>query len=210
MASAKDIVTFIEADLSQVEIIATRPRHPIEIVEPDPSWPAAFEAVASRIRAALGDKALAIEHVGSTSVPGLPAKPVIDIDLIVADPTDEASYVPDLESAGFLFLFREKPWYEHRFFGGDEPRTNLHVWGPAAAEPARHAMFREWLKEHPEDREKYAEVKREAAEATEKVGETVQEYNLRKEWLIRQILGRIFKETGLLDAAEEEDARLAN
>lgn len=205
MASARDITTFVNSDLSGVETLATRPRRPIEIVEPDPAWPAAFEAVAAKIRSALGEHALDVEHVGSTSVQGLPAKPIIDIDLIVADSTDEATYAPALQAAGFTFLFRERRWYEHRFFTLDAPVTNLHVWGPAAPEPARHAMFRDWLRDHADDRESYAKVKREAAEASERGGETVHQYNARKEGLIREILGRIFDTTGLTAAAEAEE-----
>lgn len=208
MASARDLTTLVSPDLSAVERLATRPRQRIEIVEPDPAWPAAFEAVASKIREALGEHALAVEHVGSTSVPGLPAKPVIDIDLIVADPTDEASYAPALQAAGFLFLFRERRWYEHRFFSLDAPVTNLHVWGPAASEPARHLMFREWLREHADDCESYANVKREAAEASERGGESVNQYNARKEGYIRQLLSRIFDTTGITAAAEAEEAQL--
>src|SRR5271168_3081806 len=80
---------------------------PIELVEYDPMWPAAFARVAGAVQVSLGDAVLAIEHVGSTSVPGLAAKPVIDVDLTVSDPADEATYVPALESAGFTLVIRE-------------------------------------------------------------------------------------------------------
>ena len=79
----------------------------ITVVEPDPSWPAAFEQVAGRIRAALGDHAVEVEHVGSTSVPGLAAKPIIDVDVTVPDSADEAAYAPRLEQAGFRLVIRE-------------------------------------------------------------------------------------------------------
>ncbi len=87
------------------------------------SWTADFAAVQGHIRTALGDRALTIEHVGSTSVPGLPAKAVIDVDLVVSDPTAEDTYVADLETAGFQFLFREPGWFQRRFFGLQEPYT---------------------------------------------------------------------------------------
>ena len=80
-----------------------------------------------RIRNALGELALEVEHVGSTSVPGLPAKPIIDIDLIVPDSGDEASWLPPLERAGFVLKVREPWWYEHRCLRFDDPRCNLDV-----------------------------------------------------------------------------------
>src|SRR4029079_18904116 len=86
----------------------------IAVVEYDDGWPADFERVGRRIRDALGDRVLEVHHVGSTSVPGLPAKPVIDVDLVLADPADEASYIPDLEAAGFVHTIREPWWHEHR------------------------------------------------------------------------------------------------
>src|SRR5215475_8676269 len=79
----------------------------IKVVEYDERWPADFDRVATRIRDALGDRVLELHHVGSTSVPGLPAKPIIDVDLVVADPADEAAYIPDLQAAGFVHTIRE-------------------------------------------------------------------------------------------------------
>ncbi|KAM5344826.1 hypothetical protein ACJ41O_010688 [Fusarium nematophilum] len=172
---------------------------PISIVEPDLSWPATFSLLKSRIESALGSKALAISHVGSTSIPGLPAKAVIDIDLTVQDVTDEAAYVPALEEVGFQFLAREPHWHEHRFFCGYEPlSTNLHVWGPGSPEVERHRIFTEWLRANEEERELYARVKRESAEVSAKNGENVMQYNKRKEAVIREILQRAFKALGYL------------
>src|SRR5215831_13086698 len=87
---------------------------PIALAESNPEWPEQFECQARRIEAALGGCALQIEHVGSTSVPGLAAKPVIDILLVVADSADEPSYVPALEAVGFVLRIREPGWHEHR------------------------------------------------------------------------------------------------
>jgi len=95
---------------------------PIEVVAYDPAWPATFTRVAALVRASLGDAALAVEHVGSTSVHGLAAKPVIDVDLTVSDPADEAAYVPALERAGFELLIREPWWHEHRCLRLSNPR----------------------------------------------------------------------------------------
>jgi GrpB-like predicted nucleotidyltransferase (UPF0157 family) len=173
-----------------IEIISTRPLKPIEIVDYDPSWPDAFASIAQRIKSALGPAALSVSHVGSTSVPGLPAKAVIDVDLVVPDPTAEDQYVPALEAAGFRFLFREPNWYEHRFFGLAEPYANVHVFGPGAAELSRHQRFREWLLSHPDDRELYVRAKREAARESRENGESVQGYNFRKEGVIEEIMVR--------------------
>ena len=86
----------------------------IILVDYDPRWPQWFEESAERIRDALGDKILGLHHVGSTSVPGLAAKPFIDINLVVADTTDEEAYVPQLEAAGYVLRVREPDWFEHR------------------------------------------------------------------------------------------------
>lgn len=171
----------------------------IEIVEPDPSWPKTFELLKSRITSALGPTALSVEHVGSTSVPGLAAKAVIDIDLTVEDVLDEAAYVPQLEAAGFHFLFREPAWYQHRFFCGYEPSSaNLHVFGPDCPAAERHKIFRDWLVKTPADRELYAATKREASEASRKANESMNEYNDRKNDCVQQILDRAFRDLGYI------------
>ena len=87
---------------------------PIRLVDYDPAWPQLFEREAARIRVALGGGALLIEHAGSTAVPRLAAKPRIDMVLAVADSSDEPSYVPPLEAAGYVLRIREPGWYEHR------------------------------------------------------------------------------------------------
>jgi GrpB-like predicted nucleotidyltransferase (UPF0157 family) len=102
-----ELAKFEDFDFNDVQRISHRPPRVIEMVEPNPKWPSSFVLIAQRIQAALGGRALAIEHVGSTSVPDLPAKDAIDIDLVVADPTAEGDYVRDLEDAGFQFLYRE-------------------------------------------------------------------------------------------------------
>lgn len=174
------------------------PRTDVTVVEPDPAWPAAYERLAERIREALGTRVLSLEHVGSTSVPGLAAKPVIDIDLIVADAGDEAAYVPALEAVGFDLRVRE-PWnHEHRAFRHPDPDCNLHVYGPDAPEPVRHRLFRDWLRDNPDDRLLYARTKQAAAEAATAAGEHVMQYNARKEQVVREIYGRAFRAAGLL------------
>ncbi len=172
----------------------------IRIEEYDERWPADFTGVAERVRAALGDAVLELHHVGSTSVPGLPAKPFIDADLVLADPADEAAYVPALTAAGFVHRIREPWWHEHRLLRGEEPATNLHVFGPDCPEVVRHLMFRDWLIEHPADRERYADAKRAAAtEMNAKPGGgTGMDYNRHKEPVVRELYDRMFRAHGLL------------
>ena len=172
----------------------------IEVTEYDPAWPQRYEELAARIRAALGWRALQLEHVGSTSVPGLPAKPIIDIDLTVADPDREQDYIPRLEAAGYILVIREPWWYGHRALRADTPpRSNLHVFGFDSPEPVRHRIFRDWLRGNPTDRDSYAAIKRQAAAEANARGEHVMEYNARKEQVIRDIYHRAFAAAGLLE-----------
>jgi GrpB-like predicted nucleotidyltransferase (UPF0157 family) len=171
---------------------------PIAVVEADPSWSVQFDLLADRIRAALGDQVLDLEHIGSTSVPGLAAKPIIDIDLTLANSSDEAAYVPALETVGFVLVIRERRWHEHRLMTAASPPANLHVWSPDCPEVIRHRMFRDWLRDHPDDRVRYAEAKRVSADDSNAAGEAVMDYNLRKQPVIREILDRIFQAHGML------------
>ena len=135
----------------------------ITLVEYDPNWPELFEQEAARIRSVLGNKALQIEHVGSTSVPGLCAKPIIDMLLVVKDSADELSYVPALEAAGYILRIRESDWFEHRLFKGPDTDINLHVFSSGTSEIDRMLRFRDWLRSNENDQEKYAQVKRSLA-----------------------------------------------
>jgi GrpB-like predicted nucleotidyltransferase (UPF0157 family) len=199
MPSPQDIMRHWDDDPDEIPWVAGRPspRSPIAIVEPDPAWPAQYAELAERVRGALGNDVLDLEHVGSTSVPGLPAKPIIDIDLTVADSRDEARYVPPLEAAGFELHIREPSWHEHRCFASTRrPRCNLHVWSPDSPEAVRHRMLRDWLREHADDRERYAAAKRASADATNADGGAIMDYNRRKEPVIREILDRVFRAQG--------------
>jgi GrpB-like predicted nucleotidyltransferase (UPF0157 family) len=167
---------------------------PIVIVDYDPHWPALFEQLAHALQSALGPLALSIEHVGSTSVPGLPAKPVIDIDLTVSNPADEAAYLPQLEQLGYDLTIREPNGHEHRCLRLHDPRVNLHVFGPNCPEVIRHRMFRDWLCQHPDDLALYEQAKRQAAIDVE----NVMVYNQRKQAVIHEIYSRMFKAAGLL------------
>ena len=133
---------------------------PIFLAEPDPAWPALFEHEADGIRAVLGPKALRIEHAGSTSVPGLAAKPIIDIVLVVTDSSDEPAYAQAMERSGYVLRLREPEWYQHRLFKGPNANINLHVFSDGCPEIDRMLLFRDWLRADPEDRERYEAMKR--------------------------------------------------
>ncbi|MGA2879867.1 MAG: GrpB family protein [Bryobacteraceae bacterium] len=157
------------------------------MVDYDPQWPELFEREADRVRAALGSRVLRIEHAGSTSVPGLAAKPVIDVILAVADSADEDAYAPSLESAGYLLRIREPGWYEHRMFQGPDTETNLHVFSSGCPEIARMLAFRDWLRGNAGDRDVYARTKLALAE---KEWNDVQDYANAKTAVIEEILAR--------------------
>ena len=111
--------------------------------------------MAADIRATLGARALLVEHVGSTSVPGLAAKPIIDIVLGVADSADEAAYVPPMETAGWLLRIREPGWFEHRLFKDPDWTINLHVFSAGCPEIDRMVAFRDRLRANDADRLRY-------------------------------------------------------
>lgn len=143
---------------------------PVVVLDYDPSWPSWFEADRAEIVGALGERALLVEHTGSTSVPGLAAKPIIDMLLLVAESADESSYVPPLGSVGYRVRVREPEWLEHRCLirrveHGDPHDVNLHVFcrSRASEEIERILGFRDWLRTHDEDRDHYAAVKRDLA-----------------------------------------------
>lgn len=173
------------------------PVEPVEIVPADPRWPEVFARLACRVRNALGELALDVEHIGSTSVPGLPAKPVVDIDLIVPNSADENAWLPQLEAAGFVLTVREPWWYEHRCLRFLEPRCNLHVFSPDCAEAARHKLFRDWLRDNAEDRALYRDIKIAAAGAARRESQGVMQYNARKQRVVREIYSRAFAAAGL-------------
>ncbi len=160
---------------------------PITLVEYDPSWLELFQREANRIRRALDGKALQVEHVGSTAVPGLCAKPIIDMLLVVADSADEPSYVPSLEKAGYTLKLREPQWFEHRLFKGPDTDINLHVFSDGASEIERMLRFRDWLRVNLADRDSYADAKRRLAQQAWRY---VQDYADAKTAIIKEIMNR--------------------
>ncbi len=158
---------------------------PITLVEYDPAWTKIFVREATRIKAALGERAIVVEHVGSTSVPGLIAKPIIDILLVVADSADEPSYVPALEAAGYVLRIREPDWHQHRLFKGLDTNINLHVFTQGSEEIQRTLLLRDWLRTNEADRELYARTKRSLARRKWKY---VQNYADAKSEVVKAIL----------------------
>ena len=136
---------------------------PIALAEYDPAWPLLYAREEARIRGILGDRVRRLEHVGSTSVAGLAAKPIVDMVLAVPDSADEPSYVPDMEAAGYVLRIREPEWFEHRLFKGPDTNVNLHVYTDGAPEIKRMVGFRDWLRTHDEERALYERTKRELA-----------------------------------------------
>jgi GrpB-like predicted nucleotidyltransferase (UPF0157 family) len=135
----------------------------IKIAEYDPNWPKKFEAHARIIAAALGGSTLKIEHIGSTSVPGLAAKPIIDILVVVSDSADESVYLPQLEAAGYVLRVREPDWNEHRMFRTPEKDVHIHIYSTGCPEIQRNLTFRERLRRNIDDRRRYERTKRELA-----------------------------------------------
>jgi GrpB-like predicted nucleotidyltransferase (UPF0157 family) len=160
---------------------------PVQLVDCDVEWPALFIREAKRVRAVLGDRVLMLEHVGSTSVPGLAAKPIIDMILAVADSADEPAYVPAMESAGYVLHIREPEWHQHRLFKGPDTTINLHTYSFGCPEIDKMLMFRDWLRSNGADRELYERTKRELAKQTWKY---VQNYADAKTTVVEEIVAR--------------------
>ncbi|MCL4694589.1 MAG: GrpB family protein [Candidatus Hydrogenedentes bacterium] len=131
----------------------------VVVVEYDPAWAVRFDEHAARIRGALGETALLVEHIGSTAVPGLAAKPIIDILVVVRDSSDEASYLPALERAGYQLRVREPNFYEHRMVRTPERDVHVHVFSEGCPEIERHLIFRDRLRISPADRKRYQDTK---------------------------------------------------
>ena len=178
---------------------ARRPlRGRIELREYGDAWPVLYAREEERLRRVLGDRVVRVEHAGSTAVPGLPAKPIVDIVLEVPDTRNEATYVPDLEAAGYLLTIREPDWFEHRLFQGPDTDVNLHVFSQACSEVDRMLVFRDWLRRHAPDRDRYLRSKRRLAE---RAWEYVQDYADAKS----EVVGEVMR-SALVGAAARENA----
>ncbi len=183
MAQATSEEAMRAATIGELQVL----NGPVHLDDADPAWPDWFEREARRIRAALGDRVRLLEHVGSTSVPGLAAKPIIDIVLAVADSTNESAYVPPMEAAGYVLRIREPEWFEHRLFRGQDSQVNVHVFTEGTDEIDRMLAFRDWLRSHDEDRRLYEQTKRELAARDWKY---VQHYADAKSEVVAEIMDR--------------------
>ncbi len=162
-------------------------RTKIRLQSYDSEWPTMFARLQSQIRGCLGATALIVEHAGSTSVPGLSAKPIIDVVLAVPDSSDEAAYVPKLERAGYKFVLREPDWFEHRLMNSPEIEGNIHVFTNGCEEIDRMLAFRDWLRTNEEDRRLYERTKQELALRS---WTSVQSYADAKSDVVRNSLAR--------------------
>jgi GrpB-like predicted nucleotidyltransferase (UPF0157 family) len=158
----------------------------IILTDYDSTWPLRFKEIERIIRKVLGDMILLLEHVGSTSVPGLSAKPIIDIVLEIQNSTKESNYVPALESKEFKLRIREPDWYEHRLLKITD--ANLHVFSANCMETERMLKFRDWLRSNPDDKMLYQTKK---VELSKKVWKYRQNYADAKTAVIQEILAKV-------------------
>ncbi len=165
---------------------------PVVLAPYDPAWPALYEAEAAKVRAALGPDA-GIHHVGSTSIPGISAKPIIDMLLVVETSADEDAYVPALVAQGYRLHVREPDWNEHRLLKGVDPAVNMHVFSVGNGEIRRMLAFRDWLRAHDDERALYAAKKQELAGRTWKY---VQHYADSKGEVVEAIIARALAAEG--------------
>jgi GrpB-like predicted nucleotidyltransferase (UPF0157 family) len=177
-------------DLAKITVGELQPLSgPIDFVESDPGWPALYAREEARIRAVLGERVRGIAHTGSTSIPGLAAKPIIDITMLVADVLDEDAWARDLEAAGYVLRIREHEpdWYDHRVFKGPDTNVNLHVFSDGCVEWERMVGFRDWLRTHDEDRALYERTKR---DLLTREWQYVQDYADAKSTVVEEIMSR--------------------
>jgi GrpB-like predicted nucleotidyltransferase (UPF0157 family) len=141
-------------------LIGGRERRTIEIADHDSAWAQRYEALRAPLAAALRDVATRIDHVGSTAVPGLGAKPIVDVQVSVPDPDDEDAFGPALEALGYALRVREPG---HRMYRAPALDVHVHVWESGSEDERRHLLFRDWLRCAPADRQLYEQVKRDLA-----------------------------------------------
>ena len=170
--------------MAEVEIVGGRERRPIVVVEHDPAWAARFASLRGPLVEGLAGIAVRVEHVGSTSVPGLAAKPIVDVQLVVEEPDREERFGPALSRLGYHVRVREPG---HRMFRTPERDVHLHVWRAGSEDERRHLLFRDWLRRTPADCERYAAVKRQLAQ---RAWESMDDYAEAKTAVIEEILLR--------------------
>ena len=159
----------------------------IHLDEYNPQWSTHFEDLKVGILTALGSSVVKLEHVGSTSIIGMPAKPIIDMVLEVEDATQEELYVQPLEAIGYTLRIREPDWFEHRLLKSSRIAGNLHVFSHGCSESQRMIVFRDWLNSHPDDFQRYKKTKQALAQ---KIWQYTQEYADAKSEVVMAILTR--------------------
>jgi len=165
----------------------------IVLIDYDPLWPEKFQKHAATLSRTLGSKALAIEHVGSTSVPGLAAKPIIDIIVVVEDSSDERTYMPALLTAGYVLRVREPDWHQHRMLRTPKGDVHVHVLSFGCIEVTRQLAFRDHLRTNVEDKLLYQATKRRLAQ---KDWPDMDAYALAKSDVVEQITARALQKIG--------------
>ncbi len=160
----------------------------VELVEYDAGWPKIFSDLRADILSALSSSSSTLEHVGSTSVPGLASKPVIDIVLLVKDSAAEETYIPQLEAVGFLHHLREPGWFEHRLLKHKVHQVNLHVFTAGCEEATRMIRFRDYLRNNRDGRIEYEQIKRKLADQK---WTFMQDYADAKGKMIRALLSQL-------------------
>jgi GrpB-like predicted nucleotidyltransferase (UPF0157 family) len=177
-------------DLAKITVGELQPlAAPIVFIESNPEWPTLYAREETRIRAILGDRVVRIAHTGSTSIPGLAAKPIIDITMLVADVLDEDAYARDLEAGGYVLRIREQEpdWYDHRVFKGPDTNVNLHIFSDGCVEWDRMVGFRDWLRSHDDDLALYEGTKR---DLLTREWQYVQDYADAKSTVVEDIMSR--------------------
>jgi GrpB-like predicted nucleotidyltransferase (UPF0157 family) len=165
----------------------------IILVDYNPRWPEKFRKHAEMIERALGTKALSIEHVGSTSVPMLASKPIIDILVVVEDSGDEANYLPALLEAGYVLRVREPDWHQHRMFRTPEQDVHIHAFSAGCDEVKRQIAFRDRLRTNVDERLLYESVKQKLAKED---WPDMDAYARAKSEVVEQITGRGLQAVG--------------
>jgi GrpB-like predicted nucleotidyltransferase (UPF0157 family) len=154
-----------EATVDAIMAGTSSTRDPIVVVDPDPAWPSRFEALAEPVRAVVADLGAAVEHVGSTAVPGLAAKPVIDIDVVVRRAADVPEAIERLRGLRYVYQGDKGiPGREAFLSPPGRPPHHLYVVVAGSRPHADHVAFRDHLRAHPETAAEYAQLKRALAE----------------------------------------------
>ncbi|CAN7445677.1 GrpB family protein [Knoellia sp. LjRoot47] len=146
------------ADVTEIELVGGIERRELHLAEHDPAWAGWFADHEARIRGALGDTALAVEHIGSTSVTGLAAKPILDILVTVADITADEDYVDPLVTAGYVLRVREPG---HRLVRTEQRDVHVHILETGDPAAIDYLLLRDHLRADHADRRLYEDTKRE-------------------------------------------------